>query len=103
MYKIKTMNTAKHFNAFFEKTEFDSAISPTQISFYMALFRQWQVEHFKNPVLIDKKELMAAGKISSKATYHKCLKILHDGGYIRYKPTFHPYKSSKVFMLWLAK
>jgi hypothetical protein len=39
---------------------------------------------------------MRISKISSKATYHKCLKNLHALGYIKYEPSYNPYKGSMV-------
>jgi hypothetical protein len=41
---------------------------------------------------------MRISKISSKATYHKCLKNLHSLGYINYEPSFNPFKGSHVFL-----
>lgn len=93
------MSDISHLNKFLDKAAHDPAVCPTQISFYLALFRLWQEINFQNPISIEKQELMAASKISSKATYHKCLKVLHSGRYIYYCPTYHPYKASKVFML----
>jgi len=95
------MDYLNHLNGFYKKAELDKTVTPTQISFYLALFRFWQRISFSNPVSIERGELMAASKIHSKATYHKCLKILHAGGYINYLPTNHPYKTSKVFMFLL--
>ncbi len=37
-------------------------------------------------------------KISSKATYHKCLKNLHNLGYINYEPSYNPFKGSHVIL-----
>ena len=41
---------------------------------------------------------MRISKISSKATYHKCLRNLHDSGYINYQPSYNPFKGSHVIM-----
>jgi hypothetical protein len=41
---------------------------------------------------------MRISKISSKATYHKCLKNLHSLGYINYEPSFNPFKGSHVIL-----
>ena len=41
---------------------------------------------------------MRISKISSKATYHKCLKNLHAQGYIKYEPSYNPFKGSHVFL-----
>jgi hypothetical protein len=42
---------------------------------------------------------MRISKISSKATYHKCLKNLHSLGYINYEPSYNPFKGSHVYLL----
>lgn len=41
---------------------------------------------------------MRISKISSKATYHKCLKNLHSLGYIDYQPSYNPFKGSHVIL-----
>jgi hypothetical protein len=41
---------------------------------------------------------MRISKISSKATYHKCLKNLHNLGYINYEPSYNPFKGSHVIL-----
>ncbi|MDP2159841.1 MAG: hypothetical protein Q8K02_05120, partial [Flavobacterium sp.] len=41
---------------------------------------------------------MRISKISSKATYHKCLKNLHSLGYINYEPSYNPFKGSHVVL-----
>ena len=37
-------------------------------------------------------------KISSNATNHKCIKELHEYGYLKYSPSYNPYKGSLVFL-----
>ena len=39
---------------------------------------------------------MRISKIASIATYHKCMKELNSKGYIRYDPSFNPYRGSLV-------
>lgn len=41
---------------------------------------------------------MRISKISSKATYHKCLKNLHSLGYLNYEPSYNPFKGSHVYL-----
>ena len=41
---------------------------------------------------------MKVSKISSKATYHKCMKELHNFGYLKYMPSYNPYKGSLVYL-----
>jgi replication initiation and membrane attachment protein DnaB len=81
------MNYIKHLTGFFEKVAVDKALNPTHVSLYMSLFQFWNCNRFKNPISISRDELMRISKISSKATYHKCLKNLHSLGYIKYEPS----------------
>lgn len=90
------MNYIKHLTGFFEKVVLDYDFNPTHISLYIAMFQAWNQNRFVNPICISRDELMRISKISSKATYHKCIKELIEKGYIIYKPSFNPYKSSTV-------
>jgi len=92
------MNYIKHLTGFFEKVTNDRWLNPTHISLYMSLFQFWNFNRFKNPISISRDEVMRISKISSKATYHKCLKALHDQGYIKYEPSYNPFKGSQVFL-----
>ena len=95
------MNYIKHLTGFFEKVTVDYDLNPTHISLYIAMFQAWNQNRFTNPVNISRDELMRISKISSKATYHKCIKELIENGYINYNPSFNPYKSSTVEILCL--
>ena len=92
------MNYIKHLTGFFDKVAQDRTLNPTHISLYIALFQFWNCNRFKNPISISRDEVMRISKISSKATYHKCLKSLHSLGYINYEPSFNPFKGSHVFL-----
>ncbi|WP_299051722.1 transcriptional regulator [uncultured Polaribacter sp.] len=92
------MNYIKHLTGFFDKVINDHTLNPTHISLYIALFQFWNCNRFRNPISISRDEVMRISKISSKATYHKCLKNLHALGYLRYEPSYNPYKGSMVFM-----
>lgn len=92
------MNYIKHLTGFFDKVAQDRTLNPTHISLYIALFQFWNCNRFKNPISISRDEVMRISKISSKATYHKCLKNLHSLGYINYEPSFNPFKGSHVFL-----
>jgi hypothetical protein len=97
--KTPAMNYIRHLTGFFEKASIDKTVLPTHISLYMVLFQFWCINHFKNPVSISREEIMQIGKIGSKATYHKCLKELHQNGYIKYEPSFNPFRGSYVHLL----
>ncbi|HTG65843.1 MAG TPA: hypothetical protein VL859_05660 [Flavobacterium sp.] len=92
------MNYIKHLTGFFEKVATDKALNPTHVSLYMSLFQFWNCNRFKNPISISRDEVMRISKISSKATYHKCLKNLHSLGYINYEPSYNPFKGSHVYL-----
>lgn len=92
------MNYIKHLTGFFEKVAIDKTLNPTHVSLYMSLFQFWNCSRFKNPISISRDEVMRISKISSKATYHKCLKNLHSQGYINYEPSYNPFKGSHVYL-----
>jgi hypothetical protein len=96
---VGTMNYIKHLTGFFEKVAVDKTLNPTHVSLYMSLFQFWNCNRFKNPISISRDEVMRISKISSKATYHKCLKNLHSQGYINYEPSYNPFKGSHVYLL----
>lgn len=93
------MNYIKHLTGFFEKVATDKTLNPTHVSLYVALFQFWNFNRFRNPISISRDEVMRISKISSKATYHKCLKNLHSLGYINYQPSYNPFKGSHVTMI----
>lgn len=96
------MNYIRHLTGFFEKVAQDQTLNPTHISLYVALFQFWNFSRFRNPISISRDEVMRISKISSKATYHKCLKNLHALGYIDYRPSYNPFRGSQVLMLDLT-
>jgi hypothetical protein len=96
---LTTMNYIKHLTGFFERIVPDEKLNPTHISLYIALFQYWNVNRFQNPISISRSEIMKISKISAKATYHKCMKELHELGYIRYQPSYNPFKGSLVYLM----
>ena len=96
------MNYIKHLTGFFDKVAQDKLLNPTHVSLYIALFQFWNINRFRNPISISRHEIMRISKISSLATYHRCLKLLDAHGYIKYEPSFNPYKGSHVFLFNFA-
>ncbi|SDI02029.1 hypothetical protein SAMN04488062_12035 [Flavobacterium omnivorum] len=92
------MNYIKHLTGFFDRIVHDRNLNPTHISLYIALFQFWNINRFKNPISITRDEVMRISKICSKATYHKCMRELNDKGYLKYEPSFNPYKGSMVIL-----
>jgi hypothetical protein len=92
------MNYIKHLSGFFEKVSKDDRLNPTHISLYVSLFQFWNTYRFHNPISISRNEAMKVSKISSKVTYHKCIRELHEFGYLRYEPSYNPFKGSLVYL-----
>ena len=92
------MNYIKHLTNFFERVTRDSRLNPTHVSLYVSVFQMWNLSRFKNPVSVSRDELMKISKISAKGTYHKCMRELHNFGYLSYHPSFNPYKGSVVYL-----
>jgi len=76
----------------------DDRLNPTHVSMYLALFQMWNLNRFRNPVSINRGEVMALSKIGSLSTYHKCIRDLHNWEYLNYLPSKNPLKGSKVYM-----
>lgn len=66
------------------------------ISLYVALFQLWDIHKFQAPFCICRKDVMRLSKIKSFATYHKCIKEMHNAGFIIYSPTYNSYKGSSI-------
>jgi hypothetical protein len=92
-------NYQKHLTLFFDRTIPDQKLYPTHISLYLTLFHLWQLNRFQNPLSITREELMHGSKIASKATYHKCIRELNEKGFLKYEPSFNPYKGSTVHLI----
>ena len=92
------MKHITHLTEFFDRIIQDRNLNPTHISLYIALFQYWNVNNFQNPISITRDEVMLISKICSTATYHKCMRELNEKGYIKYQPSFNPFKSSMVIL-----
>lgn len=92
------MSEVKELTSFFSAIRDDHRIGTSHISLYMALFQFYNLNHFCNPIHINRAEVMEVAKISGIATYHKCIKDLAEYGYIDYKPSFHPGVRSMVMI-----
>ncbi len=92
------MNYIRHLTAFFERVAIDQRLNPTHISLYMALFQIWNINRFINPISISRSEMMRLSKIYSNATYHKCIRELHEYSYLQYLPSYNPFKGSLIYL-----
>jgi hypothetical protein len=92
------MNYIRHLSNFFSRVASDKRLNPTHVSLYMAIFQYWNTNHFQNPISVCRQDLMQISKISAKATYHKCIKDLHNFQYFDYHPSFNPFTGSSIYM-----
>jgi len=88
---------------FFETIKSDPRIGPVHISLYAALYSQWSENKYENPIYIFSSELKPFCKIYGSATYHRCLRQLHEYGYIRYVPSFNHCLGSLVYFLEIRR
>lgn len=93
------MNGTRQIVGFYDAISGDQRISTTHISLYMALFRAWLVNGYENPVSLERASIMSDAKISARSTYNKCLRELHEYGYLRYIPSFNSWIRSQVFIV----
>ena len=96
------MNYIRHLSAFFFRhTKRDIRLNANHISLYLALFQYWNLNRFQNPFPITRDEVMSISGIGSKNTYHKCLKELHQYGYIYYQASLSKFKKSSIHIVKL--
>ena len=77
----------------------DYRISSTHICVYAALMQFREDKGFINPIEAFSHEVMPIAKISGSGTYLKCVKELHEYGYIRYEPSFKNNQRSKIYFI----
>lgn len=92
------MSSDSYFTSAFDQIEKDNRLNPSHISVYVVLLNIWHKKQFQTPMNITRKEILLAGKVKSKATYHKCMKELHEYGYIKYIPSYDPLRGSAISM-----
>lgn len=85
---------------FYSKVQVDNRITATHISLYMTLVHE-MVCIQSDVLLLQPDVIMRLSKISSRVTYHGCMKALHSYGYIIYSPSFRP-GESKVQLIELV-
>jgi hypothetical protein len=95
------MEKVKELASFYAAIRDDPRIGTTHISLYMALFHFYNLNMFQNPIKFTRASVMKVAKISGLATYHKCIKDLHQFGYILYTPSYNPSISSRVELVSL--
>ena len=95
------MNYIRHLNAFFSFVRSDQRLACSHVSLYLALFQYWNFNRFQNPFPVYRNDMMQLSKIGSKNTYHKCIKELHQAGYIIYNPPVTKFQPVRIRMIRL--
>ncbi len=90
------MESIKPLSDFFAATAGDGRISLTHIAVYAALLHYRALNGFRNPIQAYSHQVMPLARISAQATYHRCIKELHEYGYIRYCPSFKRNQASTI-------
>lgn len=90
------MNQTKNIIDFFEHLIKDDRLLPSHISMYVSLFQLWSFNSFRNPFRINREDVMKVSKIKSLATYHKCIRELHQAGFIIYSPSYNAHRGSLI-------
>ena len=95
-----TLKTAclNQLKRFLDEASKNPRIGASHVSIYMSLFHCWLYNDCKEPFWVNRRGIMANAKISGVATYHKCIRDLHEYGYIQYIPSYHPLCQSEVYM-----
>lgn len=92
------MNYIAQLTAAIDKLSRDDTLNPSHVSLYIALFYQWNINRFKNPISVCRTDTMLVSKIGSKSTYHKCIHDLHSKKFLTYEPSHNPLRGSLINM-----
>lgn len=95
--KHNIMESLKSLSNFFNAIENDYRISITHIGLYAALLQFRYDKGFANPVQAYRYEIMKIAKITGPVTYHKCIRELHEYGYIQYLPKKNRKQRSTIY------
>lgn len=95
---MERVNYIIQLNAIFECFNKDARIKQGHITLYLAFFQKWNREFFKETITINRGSIMEKAKFKSKTTYHNYLNDLNNWSYLKYFPSYHPAKGSKIKM-----
>lgn len=88
---------ADYQRCFYQKAGMDNRLSPAHISLYFALLHE-AGHTLALPFYLRRENLMQKAKICSPVTLNKCLRGLHEYGYIDYRPSFVPGQSMAMLI-----
>ena len=90
------METSKILTQFFSAIEKDPRIGISHIGLFVTLLSMRQS---CGTVEVFSRDVMAAAKIASTATYQKLIHELHQFGYVRYQPSYYKGRPSRVYII----
>lgn len=88
------MELGEAVHGFFSEIKNDPRIGAGHISIFFALLKL-SLDQNSRTVHFRSSELMIAAKVS-QATFSRCIKLLHQRGYINYRASFNHRKKSRV-------
>ena len=86
MTATSNVNYVRHLNAAMAHFDNNGRLHSSHISLYVALFNTWNDWHFPDIFPIKREAIKRLSHIRSSHTYSKCIKELHNAGYIIYSP-----------------
>lgn len=95
---MEKVNYITQLNSVLEMFNNDNRVKQGHITLYLAFFHLWNRKFFKETLTINRELIMERAKIKSKTTYHNHLRDLDTWGYLKYYPSYHPSRGSKIKM-----
>lgn len=84
---------------FFRKSQNDPSINSTHIALYVSLVWLWDKQGCQGSLSLYSRQIMAAAKIASSATYVRAMADLHQLKYVNYVPSYYWKTPSKIELL----
>jgi hypothetical protein len=80
----------------------DDRLRPQHVSLYFAIVSMAKEESNVGTIAVTRRELMEISRLSSKATYHRCMRELEHYGYVQYCPSYNPFSGSRVVLRFVS-
>ena len=79
----------------------DERLRPQHVCLYFSILSM--AKDTSGTVSVTRRELMEVSRLTSKATYHRCVRELERFGYIQYQPSFNPFLGSRVILKFVVR
>jgi hypothetical protein len=84
---------------YYEKISKDERLDLEHLNLFTSIYYWWAQNKFQNPLAITSKMLMDMSRLKTLSAYHKCIRDLHEYGYIKYIPSLHPDLGNMVYIV----